>query len=290
MVGAGVGLLAAVLTAFVLLGSSSNPTVDPIAQAATVSSHAPGFRMHLSMSLTSPAFPGAITGYGDAVVDPRDHAASTSFGLDLSSLPQVAQAVGGTTMSLNMIVDGQTAYVKLPHALLRAMPTLGAKPWLKLSAAKAAGATGASSLGNDLSSSNPGQLLKYLSAASSGVTNEGEQRIDGVQTTHYHAGLSLDRLAAGLPATGQAATAQALSKLRQSLGGTDLPVDVWIDAHQLIRRMAISMAIHAAGTPSIQLTIAADLSDYRTQPRPAVPPADQVQDASSLLSGVRLAG
>ena len=124
LVAAGLGLAAAVAAAFVLLGSSSNPTVDPIAQAATVSSHAPGYRMHMSLSMTSSVFNGAITGYGDAVVDPRDNTVSSSFALDFSALPQAAQALGGTTMSMDMIVDGQVAYLKLPQALLGAIPNL----------------------------------------------------------------------------------------------------------------------------------------------------------------------
>lgn len=272
----GLGLLVAVLVAFLLLGSSSNPAVDPIAQAATVSSQAPGYRMHMSLSLTSSAFSGAITGYGDSVIDPRHHAASTSFTLDFSSLPAAAQVLGATTMSLDMIVDGGAAYLKLPHALLGAIPSLGDKPWLKLNLDKATGIPGLSSLGNDPTTSDPSQVLQYLNAASSSVTNEGEQRVDGVQTTHYHADLSLDRLTAGVPAADRPAVQQALSKLRQAAGSAEVPVDVWIDAHRLVRRTALSMSLHVAGGPSLQETIVADLTDYGPQPRPVLPPADLV--------------
>src|SRR5205814_6087780 len=58
---AGLALAAAVVAVFLLFGSSSNPTVDPIAQAAAVSSHAPGYRMHMSVTMTSSAFPAPIT-------------------------------------------------------------------------------------------------------------------------------------------------------------------------------------------------------------------------------------
>lgn len=286
----GLGLVAAVVLAFLLLGSSDNPTVDPIAQAATASSQAPGYRMHMSLSLTSSAFPGAITGYGDAVIDPRHHAASTAFTLDFSSLPEVAQVLGGTTMSIDMIVDGQAAYLKLPHALAAAIPTLGDKPWLKVNLDKAAGIPGLSSLGNDPTTSDPGQMLQYLNAASDGITNEGQQRVDGVETTHYHAQLSLDRLTAGVPAADRGAVQQALSKLREAVGGTELPVDVWVDAHQLVRRTAMSLSLHVASGPSLQETVVADLTDYGPQPRPAAPPADQVQDATSLESGLHVGG
>lgn len=282
-------MIAAAGAVFALLGSSSNPTFDPIAQAASVSSHAPGYRMTMSLSLTSSAFSGPITAYGDAVVDPRDHAASMSFSIDFSSVPQVAQVLSGGTMRMDMIADGRVVYVKLPQNLLGMVPGLAAKPWVKMDAGKAA-IPGLSSLGGDRTTSDPAQMLQYLRAASDSITNEGRQQVDGVPTTHYHAELSLDRLTANVPAADQATVQQALSKLRQATGTSDLPVDVWIDAHQLVRRTAMSMSLHPAGGPTLQESVVADLSDYGHQPRPTPPPADQVQDGSSLLSGVHISG
>lgn len=284
MIAAGLGLAAAVLAVFLVFGSSGNPTVDPIAQAATVSSQAPGFRMKMTLSLTSSAFGGAITGYGDAVVDPGDHAFSSSFVMDFSSFPQVAQVLGGTTMRMDVVMHGQAVYMKLPQALLGRLPNFGNKPWLRIDAAKADGIPGLSSLGNGPATANPAQVLQYLRAASDSVSNEGRQMVDGVPTTHYHAELSLDRVAAGLPAGEQDAVRQALDKLRQATGGTDLPIDVWVDAHHLVRQTAMSISLHAEGQ-SVQESVVADITDYGSQPRPAVPPADQVQDATGFLPG-----
>ena len=284
------GLVAAVVAAFVLFGSSSNPTFDPIAQAATVSSDSPGYRMHMSLSLTSSVLNDPITGYGDAVIDPRHHAVSSSFVIDYSSLPQAAQVFGGTsTMRVDMIESGRVVYLKLPQALVGAIPNLGGKPWIEMNLAKLAGVPGLSSLG-DPTSTDPAQVLQYLHAASDGVTNEGQQRVDGVMTTHYHADLSLDRLAADVPPADQGALEQALTKLRQTMGGVDVPVDVWVDAHQLVRQTSMSMALHVAGAPSVEETVVADLTDYGPQPSPTLPPADQVLDASSLASGLGVSG
>jgi hypothetical protein len=286
---AGAVLVAAAVAVFALFGSSGNPTVDPIAQAATISSHAPGYRMTMSLSLTSSAFPGPVTGYGDAVVDPSDHAASMSFAIDFSAVPQVAQVLGDGTMRMAMIADGRAVYVKLPQNLLGMLPGLAAKPWVKMDAGKA-GVPGLSSLAADPTTTDPAEMLQYLRAASDSIANEGHQQVDGVQTTHYRAQLSLDRLTANVPAADQATVQQALSKLRQATGSSDFPVDVWIDAHQLIRRTAMSISLHPSGGPSLQETVVADLSDYGHQPRPTAPPADQVQDGSSLLSGVHVSG
>jgi hypothetical protein len=243
----------------------------------------------MSLSMTSSAFSGAITGHGDGIVDPRDHAASMAVALDLSSLPQAAQALGDSTLRMEMIMDGQDVYERLPQAVFRANPSLAEKPWLKMNLAKAAGISGLSPLGSDPTGNDPRQMLQYLTAASDGITNEGRQQVDGVQTTHYHAALSLDRLTADLPAADRSAAQQAIAKLRQTIG-SDLPVDVWIDAHQLIRRMAMSLSLHVPSGPSVQETVVGDLSDYGPQPRPTLPPADQVQDASALLAGVNVSG
>jgi hypothetical protein len=202
----------------------------------------------------------------------------------------MAQVLGGDgSLRMDMLMDGSVMYMKLPDALRGAIPSLGSKPWLEMNMAKAAGIPGLSSLGSDPSTSDPRQMLQYLRAASDGITNEGEQRVDGVQTTHYHGRLSLDRLTANVPRAERGIVQQALSKLQQSTGTTDLPVDVWIDSHQLVRRMALSISLHASGA-SMQETLVADLTDYGPQPRPTPPPADQVQDASGLLSAARASG
>lgn len=284
LIGAGLGLAAAVAAVLVLFGSASSQVTDPIAQAATVSSNAPGYRMNLSLTMTSPAFSAPILASGSAVVDPRDHAVSMSIAFDFSQLPQVAQSLGSTTMQMRMLLDGQVMYMKLPQTILNAAPTLAGKPWIKVNLAKVTGIPGLSSLGNDPTTNDPSQMLQYLRAASDGVTAEGQQQVDGVQTTHYLAQLSLDRLPGGLPPADQAAIQQALSKLRQATQSQDLPVEVWIDAHHLVRRMAMSIALNPPTGPALQETATADMSDYGPQPRPTPPPADQVKDLSSLAS------
>lgn len=292
LVAAGLGLAAAVVAIFLLFGSSSNPTVDPIAQAATVSSETPGYQMHMSFTLTSSAFTGPITGYGDAVVDPAHHAVSSSFSVDYSALPQAAQVFGPTsTMRMDMIESGRDVYLRLPQALLAAIPNLGDKPWIKMDLAKLTGVPGLSSLGSEPASTDPAQVLQYLEAASDGITDDGQQRVAGVETTHYHANLNLDRLAADAPPAYQGALEQALTKLRQTVAGTtDMPVDVWIDAHHLVRQTAMSLSLHPASGPSVDETVVADLTGYGPQPAPSLPPADQVQDASALESSGGLSG
>lgn len=272
LIAAGVALVAAVVVAFVALGSSSNPAVDPIAQAATVSANAPGYRMELSYMITSPQLGAPITASGSAVVDPPDHAASMSLTMQV---PQGSLPVGTSTMQMGMVLDGQHVYVKLPQALASLIPSLGDKPWVEVNAAKASGLPGLSSLGDTSSSTDPGEMLQELRAHADSVTDEGPQQVDGVQTTHYLAEFDLGQLLPNLPS----AERSLLQKLIQS---QNITMDVWIDSHHLVRRMVMFLALSVGTEASIQESVTANFSDYGPQPRPTPPPADQVTDANSL--------
>jgi hypothetical protein len=268
----GVALAAAVIAVFVALGSTSNQALDPIAQAATVSAHAPGYKMELSYLITSSQLDAPITASGSAVVDPPDHAASMSLTMQV---PQGALPIGGSTLQMGMVLDGQDVYLKLPQALAGRLPGLGAKPWIEVNAAKASGLPGLSSLGDSSTSTDPGEMLQELRANAASVTNEGQQLVGGVQTTHYLAEFNLDQFLPNLPSSEQA----LLQKLIQN---QNITVDVWIDSHHLVRRMVLLLALSLGGGPSLQENVTANFSDYGPQPRPTPPPASQVTDASSL--------
>jgi hypothetical protein len=267
LIAAGLGIAAAGLAAFVLLGNSG---ADPIAQAATVSANAPGYRMNLSVSITSPQQGVSISASGNAVVDASDHAASMSLVLQA---PQAIQTLGTSTLRMAMVLDGPELYLRFPQALVSQLPNLGGKPWIEENVAKAAGLPGLSSLGGDSSTSDPTQVLGQLRVGADSVTNEGQQIVDGVQTTHYQAEINVDRLIRNVPSS-------VLKLITPQ--GQDVPVDVWIDSHDLVRRVDMSLSLGAPNQPSFEETTTADFTDYGPQPRPTPPPANQVTDAGSI--------
>lgn len=275
LIGAGGGLVVAAFAAFMLLG---NQSVDPIAQAATVSSNAPGYRMQMSFTITSAQLDGPISGTASGVVDPPDHAASMSLAMDLSQVPQVAQALGSSQLQMGMVLLGQDVYVKFPKALIDQLPSLGGKPWIETNAAKVAGLPGLSSVDDNPTTSNPTAVLKELQGGADGVTNVGQQVVDGVQTTHYQGELSFNRLWGNMPSS-------LRGVLQQITQGQGITVDVWVDAHNLVRRVVMSFTLGVANGPSVQETSTADFSDYGPQPRPTPPPASQVSDGS-VIPGV----
>ena len=278
---AGAGaIIAAAVAAFLALGSGGSGLSGPVAQAATVSSNTAGYRMHMSVEIASSASSTPITGTGNAIVDLRDHATSMSLALNFGDSSLFAQALGGGTMRLRMIMAGDTIYMKLPAVAASVLPS-GGKAWVKLSLSKLAGIPGLSSLTSNPTTTDPSQMLQFLRSGSDVVLNEGRAMVDGFETTHYQSEVSLSQLAGRLGGLAQ----QAVSKLQQLAPSGDIPIDVWIDSAHLVRRMAVTLALGGAAGPSVRETVTADLSDYGLQPAPVPPPSSDVQDLSSLASG-----
>jgi len=276
---AGLGLVALVAVALVLLGSTSNQAVDPIAQAATVSSNALGYRMNLSVVMTSSQLSAPISASARAVVDPPDHAASMTVGIDASQLAQADPELGSGQVQMGMVLVGQDMYMRFPQVMVNALPGLGGKPWVEINVANAAHVSGLSSLGDNPAMSDPQAMLQELQSVANGVIDEGHQQVDGVLTTHYAATVSLDRLYGKLTSLDKAV-------LQQIIPDQNVPIDVWIDAHNLVRRVVMTLTLGVPNGPSMQETATADITDYGPQPRPTPPPADQVTGASSLAAGL----
>jgi len=267
--------------AFLLVGSGGTQLGSPIAQAATLSSGTPGFRMHMSMQITSSALGSPITATGTGVVDLRDHASAMSLTMNLGDDSQVTQQLGSSAMRVDTILNGATAYVKLPAALTSSLGT-SSRTWIKVDFAKLSGLPGLSSLADGPNTSDPSQTLQMLHSVSGSVVNLGQQRVDGVETTRYQATLSLARLADSLPSAERSLGRQVLSTLQQAAPGDGFPVDVWIDAHHLVRRVVTSLDLSFPSGPNLQEVVQVDVSDYGPQSPPATPPASEVFDASGL--------
>jgi len=270
-------------SALLATGCGASNTIDPVATAATASASAPGYKMTLSMNITSPGLPTAFNATGAGSFDVRDHAGSFALALDLGNQPQVVKALGSSTLQIQEIIDGQTIYVKLPTALAQKLP--GAKPWLKVNLQQvgtAAGVPGLSSLSGNPASSDPSQLLQYLRAVSGTITKVGSEQVGGVQTTHYRATINLDRVPNVLPASSRAAGRQAITALETASHTHQLPVDVWIDSQHLVRRLQMSFT-STSGGQTVKALTTINIPEYGPQPAPTIPPASQVTDAGSLL-------
>lgn len=281
-------LAAGVLAVLALAGcgssNSSSSSSNQVVRAAYLSTSASGYQMRFALQLGSSALPQPVTGIGVGRFDVPHHSGAFVLDMNLGSSPQIAQVLGSSTFRVQEILKGTTVYVKLPAAITSKLPSLSSKPWLKVDLAKAAssaGIPGLSSLVNNPTSSDPSQFLQYLRAAGGTVTKEGTQVVNGLQTTKYHATISLDKVANTVPAASRSAAKSAIAGLEKLTSLHTIPVDVWIDDHNLIRRMHMTLSESVNGQ-SVNTGITVDIVKYGPQPQPPVPPASQVRDIGSL--------
>ncbi|MGN6168092.1 MAG: hypothetical protein ACTHQQ_07945 [Solirubrobacteraceae bacterium] len=261
-------------------GCGAASTIDPVAKAATVSTTTPGYQMRFLLKFGSPQLPTALTATGNGSIDARNRTGSVAFVMNAGNDPDVKKAFGGSALRFQELVKGTTVYLKLPGSVAGKLP--GHRPWLKLDLAKASGISGLSSLANNPVSSDPSQFLSYLRATSGNVSKQGGQVVNGIQTTHYHATIDLNKVPNALPPASRSGAKQALSSIEQLTGLRQLPVDAWIDGNNLIRRMQMTIAESVAPSVKLNIGMTIDFLKYGRQPVPSFPSPDQVTDASSL--------
>jgi len=286
----------ATLAAFVALGGlatslsgcGASATLDPVARAADVSSEQTGIRFSLSISFSASALPtsgATITASG--YVNERERSGAMTMNLSgVSALGGNSGALSGLEQ-MHVVFKYPEYYVGLP-GLASKLPE--GKTWMKLDLAQLAASHGVqlpqlSSIGQ----SDPSEFLRYLRASGGDVTKVGYEVINGVPTTHYRASISLTRIVDSYPESERTALRSALNALSSS---GSLPVDVWIDHQNRVRRMQMSIHVslpEGESTPSAALqagnasaTITIDFTSYGAVPPVSVPPASEVFDATAL--------
>lgn len=184
-----------------------------------------------------------------------------------------------------------TVYMKMPKDFVAQMP--GAKPWVEadledLYGQQSGSVPGQMEMGKP---QDPTRQLEYLRGVSDSVEKVGTERVRGTQTTHYRAMIDLKKAAAEEGAEAQEAQDEVVEKL-----GTDkLPVEVWLDDQNRVRRFALDLNVPApenAASPNaspedatMRTQMVAEYYDFGTSVDVQAPPPDQIMDGSELLSG-----
>lgn len=178
-----------------------------------------------------------------------------------------------------------TTYIKTPDAAADGGPLPDGKTWMALPDASA---SASALLGIGVGGGDPADLLASLTAMSSGVTRLGPATIRGVPVTGF--ALKVDPAkAAGTVPDADRASLEALGKL---YGAGAIPVDVWVDAHNLVRQEKLTLAVPGGtGAPGgTHLVITTDFYDFGVPVRVSAPPASQVFTEESLDPGAAAAG
>jgi hypothetical protein len=266
-------------------GGSGPAAIDPVAQAAQVTSRSGGAHMSLSVHVEAAALGQPVTMSGQGFFNYG--AKEGKLSIDVSGLPSAAAAVVPSgALHMEEIFKSSAIYIGSP---LFAKLSHGAH-WMKLDFSRVAKAMGFNLQQLAGGQSSPTQLLEYLKAVGGTPERVGSEPVRGVPTTRYRATIDLSKLA-GVLGTGNATRVrEQLAKLIAQLGASKVPVDVWVDAQHRVRRMGFDFAFSPGGQ-QVQMRMTLELFDYGPTPSVQPPPASEVFDATgTTLAGLSRAG
>jgi hypothetical protein len=248
-------------------GGGGALSLDPVARAATKTARSGGEHMRFRVRLRPPGSGPSLSITGSGEFDVSKHVGRAS--LRFAGLPQFRGPA-------EEILDGSIVYMRSPLLEGRLPP---GKHWLKYDLAKQARSAGIEFSRLQGATSDPTQLLRYLQAASTGVEKVGPETVAGAATTHYSATLDFDKLARARPKE-----RASIKRLEHLAGVRYVPVDVWIDRDDYVRKVKESMEMHflPPGGATTRMVTSYELSAFGEHVDASPPPTDQVVDASSL--------
>jgi hypothetical protein len=268
-------------------GKAEEPTAVETVQVAYKDTAAEGTaRTSFEATTTAPAAhpqgtagaePMTFTMRGRGVVD---------FSGAASSMTMEMPGMGG----LEMRQVENTIYMKVPKEFAAQMS--GAKPWMEMDLDAVSEQQGGVNLGQTQSgvAQDPTGQLEYLRGVSESVEKVGEEQVRGTQTTRYRATIDLKKAAAQ---EGPEAR-EAYDETIEMLGASKLPVGVWLDEQNRIRRFAMSLTVPVPENASpnasredatMRTQTVAEYYDFGVPVDVQAPPQDQTMDGSKLLAG-----
>jgi hypothetical protein len=254
--------------------SASAPPQERVLAAAQATTDAGTSKLSFSASVSVPAQGRAeearLTGEGEFDYEARRGRLTYDLG-DLLQAEGQASADG----EAEVVFDRVVLYLRFP-SLAGNLPE--GKEWIRLDLQKLGEMQGIDLAQLSQLNQDPSQLLDYLRATSSEIEDVGEEDVRGEPTTHYRARIDLDKVPEQAPEDARAAVRASVDVLKQRLGSSTLPVDVWLDGEGRVRRFR--QAISAEGS-DVELTI--ELFDFGTDVDVAVPPENDTVDLAELL-------
>jgi hypothetical protein len=263
--------------------------LEPVAEA-TGKADSARFEMRFQMEMPGFGSPFAFSASG-AYDTPAKRAEIT---MDLGSFAEfmngLSSSFGGGAPSgdladpsqwkLEMRLDGTVAYMRVPF-LVSELPS--GKEWVQIDLTAAARMQGLDlgELQSFAKGSDPRGTLDYLRSISGDVTRLGTEEVRGVPSTHYFAVVDWKKaLARSARDAGQPGLFDQLA-FPSSL--QNVPVDVWVDAENLMRRMTMDFSFSSPGlSQQAKASLSMELFDYGAPVMVEAPPASAVVDASSL--------
>jgi len=174
------------------------------------------------------------------------------------------------------------AYIKVAGGAGGPLPY--GRSWIAVDAGMPGGPGAAGSLlGPPGGSTDPADLLASLTAISSSVTRLGTSVIRGVPVTGLRVDVNPAKAAVRVPRWERA----GFLEFAQILGPGAIPVEVWVDGQNLVRRVTLSLHMPGgADAPAgARLVQATDFYDFGVPVRVSAPPAAQIASMPQLAEG-----
>jgi hypothetical protein len=133
-----------------------------------------------------------------------------------------------------------------------------------------------------MNQSNPAQQLQLLRAVSGRFTKLGGGRVRGVVTTRYRTTVDITKYPELVPKQQRAAMRASIATLIDAMGKPTYPVEVWIDAKQLVRRMSLRMDMKAP-TGSLAFAMSMDFYGFGRPVSVRFPRAEDTVDLAQLM-------
>ena len=265
---------------------STAATIDPVAQAADTTSRAGGAQMAMRarMEIEGLPTPLTMTGTGNFNIAAKEgEIVSNLTGLPSSGLG----ALHVSSLHFTELFAKDVLYLESP---LFAGKLPGGARWMKIDLAKAARGAGLDPQSLTSGQSNPAQVLDYLRASGGSVKNLGPSVVRGTRTTRYGGTIDIAKAAGKISGTGASQLKSSIEKLVSEGGSATIPVEVWVDGHNLVRRMTMTLGETPAGH-HFKVAITLELFNFGATPTVNVPPDSEVFDATrTSLAGLSAAG
>jgi hypothetical protein len=289
-------LLTALATTLALVAAGcggTTATVHELAsfkQVQTASVAAGSARFSLKVETTIPGTQKSLSLTADGGFDTTSKRAQLT--VDLSAfadlLKSLGQSFGGSVTGalpqgadawkLDAIEDGTVVYVRFPLLADKLPP---GKTWIRGDAKGLSAGSGQLGQFGSFADTDPRDVFGYLKAVSGTIVAVGSDEVRGVETSHYRATIDTKKLIALVPA----AQRKGLAGFDQLVGGSgvaSIPIDVWIDSDNRVRKLVLNVTATPSSTESAGASVEIEMYDYGKPLELELPPPEQVVDATSL--------
>jgi len=250
-------VLALLLVALSLSACGGDVTsIDPIAQAAEKTANVAGAHFVTTARITAGGETVEFSGPGEIA----DHGRKLHMQMTMPGAVLGMKGVDQKDITFEAIGAGGDFYFRGgPFA------ELAGEKWVRTSDTEA---------GFDIGQNDPSRMLEFLRATSE-VEERGSDTVRGIETTHYEARIQLDKVAERVSPH----VAQALRQVTQGAGIKEIPLEVWVDADSLVRRLKMNW--HPQGGSFVMEMELFDFGDVQIR----VPDASETTTLAKLLGG-----